>query len=306
MTDGPETSPASTAAVGVISAAAAFLIWGASPIYWKLLKAVPALEILTHRIVWSFIFLAALVLIQGRRELISILKDRFSLMMLAVSTLMVALNWLIYIWAVTHDQILQASLGYYICPLVNVILGTVFLKERLRRAQIVAVVLATGGVFYLTIHFGHIPWIALSLAISFGLYGLIRKTIVAGALVGLTVETLLLFIPAVVYLFYLDHISTGFFWRDGWRMSIILIGTVLPTAPPLLLFTFGARRLNLSTVGFLQYIMPSCAFMLAVFLYEEPFEKAQLFTFITIWIALAIFSIDSVVSGHRIAQRETV
>ena len=306
MTDAPETSPASTAVLGVISAAAAFLIWGASPIYWKLLKAVPALEILTHRIVWSFIFLATLVLIQGRRELISILKDRFSLMMLAVSTLMVALNWLIYIWAVTHDQILQASLGYFICPLVNVILGMVFLEERLRRAQIVAVVLATGGVFYLTIHFGHIPWIALSLAISFGLYGLIRKTIVAGALVGLTVETLLLFIPAVVYLFYLDHISTGFFWRDGWRMSIILIGTVLPTAPPLLLFTFGARRLNLSTVGFLQYIMPSCAFMLAVFLYEEPFEKAQLFTFITIWIALAIFSIDSMVAGQRTGSGDVV
>ena len=304
MTDLPETPSTSTAAAGIFSAAAAFLIWGASPIYWKLLKVVPALEILTHRIVWSFIFLATLVLIQGRRELISILKDRFSLMMLAVSTLMVALNWLIYIWAVTHDQILQASLGYFICPMVNVILGMVFLKERLRRAQIVAVVLATGGVFYLTIHFGHIPWIALSLAISFGLYGLIRKTIVAGALVGLTVETMLLFIPALVYLLFLDSIGTGFFWRDGWRVSILLIGTVLPTAPPLLLFTFGARRLNLSTVGFLQYIMPSCAFMLAVFLYHEPFEKAQLFTFVTIWIALAIFSIDSVVSGQRIARRE--
>ena len=306
MTDVPETPSSSTAAIGVISAATAFLIWGASPIYWKLLKAVPALEILMHRIAWSFIFLAPLVLIQGRRELISALKDKFSLMMLAGSTLMVALNWLIYIWAVTHDQVLQASLGYFICPLVNVVLGMVFLKERLRRAQIVAVVLAIGGVFYLTIHFGHIPWIALSLAISFGLYGLIRKTIVAGALVGLTVETLLLFIPALVYLLLLDRTGGGFFWRDGWRMSIILIGTVLPTAPPLLLFTFGARRLNLSTVGFLQYIMPSCAFMLAVFLYQEPFEKAQLVTFVTIWVALAIFSIDSVVSGQRIYRREPV
>ena len=306
MTDVPETPSSSTAAIGVISAATAFLIWGASPIYWNLLKAVPALEILTHRIAWSFIFLAPLVLIQGRRELISALKDKFSLMMLAGSTLMVALNWLIYIWAVTHDQVLQASLGYFICPLVNVVLGMVFLKERLRRAQIVAVVLAIGGVFYLTIHFGHIPWIALSLAISFGLYGLIRKTIIAGALVGLTVETLLLFIPALVYLLLLDRTGGGFFWRDGWRMSIILIGTVLPTAPPLLLFTFGARRLNLSTVGFLQYIMPSCAFMLAVFLYQEPFEKAQLVTFVTIWVALAIFSIDSVVSGQRIYRREPV
>lgn len=306
MTDVPETPSSSTAVIGVISAATAFLIWGASPIYWNLLKAVPALEILTHRIAWSFIFLAPLVLIQGRRELISALKDKFNLMMLTVSTLMVALNWLIYIWAVTHDQVLQASLGYFICPLVNVVLGTVFLKERLRRAQIVAVVLAAGGVFYLTIYLGQIPWVALSLAISFGLYGLIRKTVATGALVGLTVETLLLFIPAVVYLFYLDRIDAGFFWRDGWRVSIILIGTILPTAPPLLLFTFGARRLNLSTVGFLQYIMPSCAFMLAVFLYQEPFEKAQLFTFVAIWVALAIFSIDSVVSGQRIYRREPV
>jgi len=306
MTDVSETPSSSTAVIGVISAATAFLIWGASPIYWNLLKAVPALEILTHRIAWSFIFLAPLVLIQGRRELISALKDKFNLMMLAGSTLMVALNWLIYIWAVTHDQVLQASLGYFICPLVNVVLGMVFLKERLRLAQMVAVVLAAGGVFYLTIYLGQVPWVALSLAISFGLYGLIRKTVATGALVGLTVETLLLFIPAVVYLLYLDRVGVGFFWRDGWRVSIILIGTILPTAPPLLLFTFGARRLNLSTIGFLQYIMPSCAFMLAVFLYQEPFEKAQLFTFVAIWVALAIFSIDSVVSGQRIYRREPV
>jgi len=306
MTDVSETPSSSTAVIGVISAATAFLIWGASPIYWNLLKAVPALEILTHRIAWSFIFLAPLVLIQGRRELVSALKDKFNLMMLAGSTLMVALNWLIYIWAVTHDQVLQASLGYFICPLVNVVLGMVFLKERLRRAQMVAVVLAAGGVFYLTIYLGQVPWVALSLAISFGLYGLIRKTVATGALVGLTVETLLLFIPAVVYLLYLDRVGVGFFWRDGWRVSIILIGTILPTAPPLLLFTFGARRLNLSTIGFLQYIMPSCAFMLAVFLYQEPFEKAQLFTFVAIWVALAIFSIDSVVSGQRIYRREPV
>jgi chloramphenicol-sensitive protein RarD len=304
MTDSPETPPTSTAAIGVISAATAFLIWGASPIYWKLLRDVPALEILIHRIVWSFIFLAPLVLIRGRQELISTLRDRFNLMMLGGSTLMVALNWLIYIWAVTHDQVLQASLGYFICPLVNVLLGVIFLRERLRRVQMMAVVLAAMGVFYLTIHFGHVPWVALSLAISFGLYGLIRKTIATGALVGLTVETLLLFIPAAVYLFYLDRIGAGFFWRDGWRVSMILIGTILPTAPPLLLFTFGARRLNLSTVGILQYIMPSSAFILAVFLYQEPFERAQLLTFITIWIALVIFSIDSMATGQRIARED--
>ena len=285
--------------IGLAAGATSFLIWGASPIYWKLLTAVPALETLMHRIVWTFVFLAPIAWYLGRKEFGSILKDRFGLVMLGGSTLMVGLNWLIYIWAVTHDQVLQASLGYFICPLVNVLLGVVFLKERLRPAQLLAVVLATGAVCYLTFHFGRIPWVALSLAISFGLYGLIRKTVAVGALVGLTVETLLLFIPAAAYLLVLDMGGTGFFRHGGFTVSLILIGTVLPTAPPLLLFTFGARRLNLSTVGFLQYIMPSCAFLLAVFLFKEPFEEAQLIAFIAIWLALAVFSLDSARYRHN-------
>ena len=295
----PGTSSKSTAAVGVISATASFIIWGASPVYWKLLKGVPALESVMHRIVWSFILLFVIVMILNRRELMSTLKNKSSMMLLGGSTLMVAINWLIFIWSVTHDQVLQASLGYFICPLGSILLGIVFLKEKLRRAQLLALVIAAGGVLYLTIHYGQIPWVALSLGVSFALYGLIRKQVATGALVGLTVETLLLFIPAGLYLFYLDYTGAGFFLRDGWRISLLLIGTILPTAPPLLLFTVGARRLNLSTIGFLQYIMPTCAFILAVFLYQEPFEKAQLLTFITVWIALAIFSIDSVVAGRR-------
>ncbi len=299
--DGDSSSLVRSKIAGLIAGAASFSIWGASPIYWKLLTAVPALEILMHRIVWSVVLLAPMVWFLGRDELRIIIKDRFVLLLLAGSTLMVALNWLIYIWAVTHDQVLQASLGYFICPLVNVLLGTLFLKERLRRAQILAVILVTGAVCYLTMHFGRIPWVALTLAISFGLYGLIRKMVGVGALVGLAVETFFLFIPAVGYLLWLNINGTGIFWQGGWAVSLILIGTVLPTAPPLLLFTFGARRLNLSTVGFLQYIMPTCAFILAVFLYQEPFEKAQLISFIAIWVALAIFSIDSVLyqHGHR-------
>lgn len=303
MTDGHEHPLASSKVIGLISGAGSFLIWGASPIYWKLLASVPAMEILMHRIVWSFVFLAPIVWFMGREELGAILKDRLGLLMLGGSTLMVGLNWLIYIWAVTHDQVLQASLGYFICPLVSVLLGMIFLKERLRRAQLLAVLLAAGAVCYLTIHFGRIPWVALTLAISFGLYGLIRKTVAVGALVGLTVETLILLIPAVVYLLSLDVSGAGFFRHGGWQVSLILIGTVLPTAPPLLLFTFGARRLNLSTVGFLQYIMPTCAFMLAVFLFQEPFVEAQLITFIAIWTALAIFSIDSVLFQHNQRKR---
>jgi chloramphenicol-sensitive protein RarD len=305
MADIPETFSKSTVA-GVISATSSFLIWGASPIYWKLLKGVPALESVMHRIVWSFIFLSMIAMIRNRRELMSTLKNKSSMILLAGSTSMVAINWLIFIWSVTHDQVLQASLGYFICPLGSILLGVVFLKERLRRAQLLAVVIAAGGVLYLTIHYGQIPWIALSLGISFALYGLIRKKVATGALVGVTVETMLLFIPAGLYLFYLDFLGVGFFLREGSQISFILIGTILPTAPPLLLFTFGARRLNLSTVGFLQYIMPTCAFILAIFLFQEPFEKAQLLTFILVWTALAIFSIDSVVVGRRLNGKNIV
>ena len=295
----PDQDKLSATLLGLIAGAGSFTIWGASPIYWKLLTGVPAFEILMHRIVWSLVFLTPIVWFLAREEFRSLLKNRYGLMMLTGSTVMVGANWLIYIWAVTHNQVLQASLGYFICPLVNVLLGTVFLKERLRRNQLVAVILAASAVFYLTLQFGQIPWVALSLAGSFGLYGLIRKTVVVGALVGLAMECLLLIVPAVGYLLFLDINGSGTFWRGGWSLSVILIGTFLPTAPPLLLFTFGARRLNLSTMGFLQYIMPTCAFLLAVFLYHEPFERVQLATFVMIWLALAIFSIDSIVYQQR-------
>ncbi len=280
---------------GVIYAVAAFLIWGISPIYWKALRSVPALEIILHRIVWSFFLLVPLVIIMQRwQEFISVFKNLRTLLILLFTAIIVGGNWLLYIWAVNTDRLLQASLGYYINPLVNVVLGMVFLKEKLRPPQIVAVVLATAGVLYLTLYYGEFPWIALALAVSFGLYGLIRKVAPVGSVVGLAVETLLLSIPALVYIYHLDRLGQGSIFRVSLKLDLMLMGCSVVTALPLLFFTLGARRLYLSTMGLLQYLAPSCMFVLAVFLFREPFASAQVVTFILIWAALAIYSTDSV------------
>ena len=288
--------------LGVVLATVAFLIWGLSPIYWKSLASVPAFEILMHRMIWSFIFLAPLVLILGHlKELVKALTAGRTLLILASTTLIVGFNWFLYIWAINSGHILQTSLGYYITPLVNVLLGVVFLKERLRRLQLVAVGLAAVGVSYLTLSYGFFPWVSLALAFSFGFYGLIRKVAPVGALVGLTVETLLLSLPAFGYLVYLNHTGRGAFLNAGFTITLLLMGAALMTGLPLLLFTMGTKLLRLSTVGFLQYIAPSCTFLLAVFVYREPLLPAQLFTFVLIWIALTIYSYDSVMT-HRLSH----
>jgi chloramphenicol-sensitive protein RarD len=288
---------------GVAYAAGAFLIWGISPIYWKALRAVPSFEIILHRIVWSFFLLVPLILVMRRwKDFVDALKNFRTLLTLLFTALIIAGNWLLYIWAVNNDNLLQASLGYYISPLVNVVLGTGFLKERLRPPQILAVLLAAAGVLLLTIYYGEFPWIALALALTFGFYSLIRKTAPVGSLAGLTVETLLLSIPALIYLFYLNGWGAGTIFRVSLKLDLLLMGCALLTAIPLLFFTLGTRRLYLSTIGLLQYIAPSCMFLLAVFLFREPFVKAQVVTFICIWTALAIYSTDSVWFYKRTVQ----
>jgi len=281
--------------MGIACAVSAFLIWGLSPIYWKSLKAVPAFEILMHRMIWSFVFLMPLVISQGQwSEFVGALKNRRILGILTVTTLIVGANWFLFIWAINSDHILQTSLGYYINPLLNVVLGLVFLKERLRPLQVLAVLLAGLGVAYLTIQFGEPPWVALAIAFTFGFYALIRKVAPVSSLVGLSIETMLLSLPALGYLVYLDVNGQGAFLRLTWTLDLLMIGAALVTAFPLLLFTVGARRLNLATVGLLQYLAPSCTFLLAVFYYDEPFIKAQLWTFVMIWTALIIYSYDSI------------
>jgi chloramphenicol-sensitive protein RarD len=252
-----------------------------------------------HRMIWSFVFLAPLILLQGHlKDFLSVLTSGRTLLILMATTLIVGGNWFLFIWAINSGHILQTSLGYYINPLVNVLLGVVFLKERLRRLQLVAVCLAAVGVTYLTLSYGQFPWVSLLLAFSFGFYGLIRKVAPVGPLVGLTVETLLLSVPATAYLLYLDHAGHGAFLNEGAAISLMLMGAAVVTALPLLLFTMGTKLLRLATVGFLQYIAPSCTFLLAVFIYQEPLVPAQLFTFGMIWTALAIYSYDSV-RHHR-------
>jgi chloramphenicol-sensitive protein RarD len=285
---------------GVIYAGSAFLIWSLGPIYWKALAAVPPLEIILHRVVWAFIFLLVLILI-GRRwdELSRSLKDLKILLMLSVTAVILGLNWWLYVWAINNDFVLQSSLGYYINPLVNVVFGVVFLRERLRPIQVLAVLLAGAGVVYLTISYGSFPWIATALASSFGLYGLIRKVAPVGPLVGLSIETMLLSIPAAAYLIYLGATGHGSFLRSSVRIDILLLGTSVLTAVPLICFTAGAKRINLSTLGLLQYIAPTGIFLLAVFYFNEPFSVVQVWTFIMIWTALAIYSTDSVIFFRR-------
>jgi chloramphenicol-sensitive protein RarD len=297
MTD-PSTSQGESPA-GIAYAVGAFLIWGTTPIYFKLLQGVPAFEILMHRMIWSFLFLLLLVICgRRRRELAAALRAPRTLAILLGTTALVSTNWFVFIWAINSDRILQTSLGYYINPLINVLLGMLFLKERLRRPQALAVLLAAAGVIYLTVEIGRLPWIALILAFTFGFYGLIRKVAPVSALVGLTVETMLLTLPAAIYLIHLDARGGGSFLRMGASMSLLLTGTALVTALPLLLYTTGARKIHFTTVGLLQYIAPSCTFLLAVFVYGEPFRKTQLLTFVLIWSALAIYTVD-LIRHHR-------
>ena len=290
----------SESVLGVIYAGAAFVIWGLAAVYWKELGSVPPLEIIAHRVAWSFFFLFSLIILQRQwNQFVVILQNPRMLLILLSTSILVGANWLLYVWAVNNNHLLQASLGYYINPLVNVVLGMVFLKERLRRPQILAVLLATIGVLYLTIQYGQFPWIAICLAMSFGLYGLIRKVAPVSPLVGLTVETLLLSLPAIGYLLYLDFQGTGTIFRVSLKFDLLLIGCAPLTAVPLLFFTAGAKRLYLSTVGLMQYIGPSGMFLLAVFYYHEPFSTAQIWTFVMIWTALVIYSTDSVIYYRR-------
>ena len=279
---------------GLLAGGSAFLIWGLVPIYWKVLSHVPALETITHRIVWSFIFLLPVIYLQGQwKILMNTFKSFRTIKWLFVTTLLVASNWFLFIWAVNNDMIIQASLGYYINPLVNVLFGFVFLQERLRKVQIMAVIIAASGVLYLTWQYGSFPYIAIILAVTFALYGLIRKKLNLNSAVGLTIETLILTIPGLVYLVWLEKTGTAAFLHTDNITDIFLIGTALVTALPLLLFNIGVNRLRLATVGFLQYLGPSLMFILAVFAYGEPLSIHQLIAFIFIWTALVIYTVDS-------------
>ncbi len=286
--------------VGAFAALAAFSMWGFIPLYFKAVSHLPAFEILAHRIVWTVFFVGMLIIITGNfKNVHAVFANRKLLATLLLSSLLVSFNWLVFIWAVSHDMILQSSLGYFINPLVNVALGLIFLKERLRLLQWVAVGLSVIGVGNLIIQHGTIPWVALTLAISFGLYGLVRKIAVVDAQTGLFVETTIILPPVLAYLIYIGIEGTGAFNPMDIQLTGLLMMAGLMTATPLVLFAIAAKRLLLSTIGFFQYIAPTGHFLLAVFLYNEPFTDAHKVTFGLIWLALAIYTVDTLIAHRR-------
>ena len=284
---------------GVGYALAAYIFWGFLPIYWKFLNHVPAQEILMHRIAWSFVFLLLVLSYKRYWSWLSALKDWRVLLTFLASSLLLTVNWGLYIWAVNAGYIVEASLGYFINPLVNVVLGLLFLRERLRRGQWLAVAFAVVGVGYLTITYGALPWISLTLAFSFGTYGLLRKTAKLDALAGLSLETALLFLPAAGYLIWLQVNKTAVFLHTDPISNVLLIFTGVVTAVPLLWFALGARQVPLTTMGVLQYAAPTLQFLIGVFLYHEPFTHDRLIGFSFIWVALAIYSLEMVINGRR-------
>ena len=275
-------------------------MWGFIPLYFKAVSHLPAFEILAHRIVWTVFFVGMLIIITGNlKNVHAVFANRKLLATLLLSSLLISLNWLVFIWAISHDMVLQSSLGYFINPLVNVALGLIFLKERLRLLQWVAVGLSVIGVGNLIIQHGTIPWVALTLAISFGLYGLVRKIAVVDAQTGLFVETTIILPPVLAYLIYIGIKGTGAFNPMDIQLTGLLMMAGLMTATPLVLFAIAAKRLLLSTIGFFQYIAPTGHFLLAVFLYNEPFTDAHKVTFGLIWLALAIYTVDTLFAHRR-------
>lgn len=280
---------------GYPAAIAAYFFWGFSPIFWKLISQIPALEILLHRIFWSFPFLMIILYWRsGSANLKSLFKNFAQKRLYFISALLLAINWLLFIWAVNNGYIVEASLGYFINPLVNVLLGVIFFKERIRRLQWIAILLASSGVLYLTFNYGNFPWIALSLAGSFGFYGLIRKMAPLGSIEGLTFEMVVLYLPALLLLANMNLHNNLVFFKVGFDIEIILIITGLVTIIPLLLFAFAARNIPYGTLGFIQYIAPSFQFLLGVFVYGEAFGVERFIGFVFIWLALIIYSAENI------------
>jgi chloramphenicol-sensitive protein RarD len=293
------THPVPDHRLGVTAALAAFVFWGLAPIYFKWIADVPALEIIAARIVWAIPLLSLFLLLRdGAGFWRRLLLPRKTILVLLLSGTLIVCNWLIFVWAVTHDRILATSLGYFINPLVNVVLGFVFLHERLSRRQTVAVLIATAGTVYLAVYLGLAPWVSLALAFTFGFYGLVRKRLEVGPMIGLLWETLLLLVPALLYLAWIQNSGEMRFMHGSLARDLLLILAGTVTVLPLIWFNVAAQHLALSTVGFFQYLAPTITFILAVFVYGERFTQGHAVAFACIWLALIIVSIDSLKRGR--------
>jgi chloramphenicol-sensitive protein RarD len=278
----------------------AFVIWGLFPLYWHQLKQVPAMQIVAHRVVWCGVLVVGYLLLRhGKGWLREALRRPRAPLMLGASSLLISLNWGLYIWAVNNGHVVESSLGYFINPLVNILLGMLLLRERLNNLQRAAVACAAAGVAYLTWKFGAPPWIALALALSFGGYGLIRKIAAVEAIPGLGVESVFLFLPALAYLLWTHHAGAGAFGHLPLYQDLLLMAGGAMTAVPLVWFAYGARRIPYSLVGIVQYVGPTLQLLTGVFLFGEPFTRAQMLGFGLIWMALAIYAADGLWRSRR-------
>lgn len=288
---------------GILMAAGAYVSWGLLPVYWKLLGHVPTAQLLSHRIVWSFVTLAVILALRGR---LGPLLGRISpaaRRSYMLASLLIGVNWFIYVWSVNAGYIVEASLGYFITPLLSVLLGVFFLRERLRRLQWAPLALAAAGVVYLAFDYGRLPWIALALASTFSLYGLVKKKAPLGAFEGLTLETAMLLPPALAWLVWSQWRGEGVFLHAGTLSDLLLVGAGTVTTAPLAMFAAAAQRIPLSMIGILQYIAPTIQFLLGVFMYHEPFTRAQFAGFSMVWIALLLFLLERWVAARSLSAR---
>lgn len=290
---------------GVLLAISAYALWGLLPLYWKLLARIDSMEVLAHRIIWSCAFFVAYFAIRRNFSWISsVVKNRIQLATLAIISLLITANWGIYIWAVNNNHVVETSLGYFMNPLLSVLLGVFLLGERLRPWQWASACLATIGVLYLTIYYGKFPWIAVSLALTFALYGLLKKKSLLGAMQGMLLETALVALPATGFLFWLQSEGELGFTNHGSTLSGLLVASGFLTALPLLLFASAAKKIPLSTLGLLQYTAPTLQFLIGVFVFSEPFDFQRFVGFSFIWLALIIFTLEQLGYRKRLQLRQ--
>ncbi|MFS1512885.1 EamA family transporter RarD [Chengkuizengella sp. SCS-71B] len=295
--------------IGTLYSLAAYVLWGLLPIYWKWIEHVPAGEILAHRIVWSFVFVIGIIYVTKksstfRQQIYLFWKTPKSMIPVLIAGMLISCNWFIYIWAVNHEQIVEASLGYYMNPLLSVLLGVIVLREKMSNWHIIALFFAGIGVAILTIQHGQIPLISIALALSFALYGLVKKIIKLDSVFSLAIETALVLPIALIYLSSLQGRGAGTFLTSSLSTTILLICTGVATALPLLFFAEGLQRISLSLNGFFQYLAPTISLILAIFVYHEPFSKIQLISFMFIWSGLILFTLSST-NLARVSEKKT-
>ena len=292
---GPAIIDAEKNKAGMLYGVFSFALWGVLPLYWKLLQAVPPLEIFYHRIFWSFVIMIAVVLLSNKwKDMVIMLSDKRKLAPVFLCGILISVNWYIFIYAVNTNQVIEASMGYYMNPLVMVLFGVTIFKERLNRWQLSAIVLAVLGVTIVTVQYGRIPWIALALAGSFATYGLLKKIVSADSIIGLTTEILIVMPVALFFILKLETGGTGTFVTAPFTLSLILAGSGIATATPLLLYARGIEKTTFSTMGFLQYIAPSINLFLGIFVFKEHFTLPHLISFCFIWAGLLIFTMSNV------------